>query len=299
MSKLLKTLKRLLCPNIALHCILIAFSAAGLIYSLAFGNDASPIAYVVYTVSAYTMAASVLRVIPLIKKGRQLLYNNPYASRYIIDREMRTVISLSISTLMNILYALFRITSGAIYRSVWSVAVGGYYIILSVIRIILMKDVKDIYIKKQSGKQLDECWRSYRLCGILMFLLNCGMVGMVFQMIWQNKSYNYPGMMIYISAMYTFYSFTMAIVNIIRFRRLNNPILSGAKMINFAGALMSLFALQTAMFMQFGGTDEYRQLMNVITGGSVCFIVIVEAVFMIIQSNIKIKNLREEDSNGK
>lgn len=295
MEKLKKTAIRLLSPNIVIRIVLELFSAAALIYVFLYGDENSPAAYAIYLISAYAMTVFTISAVNIIRKAKRRVLENPYASVYASDRELRAVISLSVSTLMNILYAAFRITSGVIYRSVWSGAVGGYYVVLSLIRIVLMKDVKDIYINKQSAKQLNECWHSYRLCGILMFLLNCAMVGMVFQMICQNKSYNYPGTMIYISAMYTFYSFTMTIVNIIKFRRLNNPVLSGAKMINFAGALMSLFALQTAMFTQFGGADEYRQLMNIITGVSVCCIVIIEAIYMIWHANREIKNLTEAD----
>lgn len=295
MERLKNVVKHLLYPNIFIRIILEILSAVFLIFIFLYGEENSPEAYIAYILSAYAMTVFILSAVNIIKKAKLRVLENPYASRYLSDRELRAVISLSASTLMNILYAVFRIVSGLLYHSVWSGAVGGYYVVLSLIRIILMKDVKDIYIKKQSDKQLNKCWHSYRLCGILMFLLNCAMVGMVFQMIWQNKSYNYSGTMIYVSAMYTFYSFTMAVVNIIKFRRLNNPVLSAAKMINFAGALMSLFALQTAMFTQFGGADEYRQLMNIITGGSVCFIVIIEAVYMILHANTKIKNLAEAD----
>ena len=129
-----------------------------------------------------------------------------------------------------------------------------------------------------------------------MLLLNSAMAGMGIQMIWQNKSYSYPGTMIFVSAMYTFYSFTIAIVNIIKFRRLNNPILSAAKMINFAGALMSVFALQTAMLVQFGGADGYRYIMNCITGTGVCVTVLFMAVFMIIRAGRKIRTMEVADN---
>lgn len=295
MERLKNIIKRLLHPNIFVRIILEILSAVFLIYIFIYGEENSPEAYIAYILSAYAVTVLTLSAVNIIKKVKLRIIENPYASRYASDRELRAIISLSASTLMNVLYVLFRIASGLLYRSVWSGAVGGYYVVLSLIRIVLMKDVKDIYINKQSAKQLNECWRSYRLCGILMFLLNCVMVGMAVQMIWQNKSYNYPGTMIYVSAMYTFYSFTMTIVNIIKFRRLNNPVLSAAKMINFAGALMSLFALQTAMFTQFGGTDEYRRLMNIITGAGVCCIVIIEAIYMIWHANREIKNLTEAD----
>ena len=55
-------------------------------------------------------------------------------------------------------------------------------------------------------------WRSYHYCGWLLLILNAAISGMVVQMIWQNRSYSYPGFIIYASAAYTFYRLTMAII---------------------------------------------------------------------------------------
>lgn len=287
MDRLKKIINRLLFPHIILELVLIVFSAVMLIYTFVYGYEDTPVAYITYLISAYAMTVFVISIVQLTKKGGSVVKSNPYAARYLSDRELRAEISLAASTLVNILYASFRIVSGILYHSVWSGAMGGYYIVLSLIRIILMRNVK---------KSVNQSWHSYRLCGILMLLLNVAMAGMAVQMIWQNKSYSYPGTMIFVSAMYTFYSFTIAIVNIIKFRRLNNPVLSAAKMLNFAGALMSMFALQTAMFVQFGGADDYRQIMNCITGISVCAAVLFMAVFMIIRASGKIHTTEVVDN---
>lgn len=56
-------------------------------------------------------------------------------------------------------------------------------------------------------------------------------------------------------------------MNLVKFRKVGNPILSASKAISFAGALMSVLALQTAMISRFGEGDEYfRMKMNIITG---------------------------------
>ncbi len=275
-------------PKAWIQIFLIIISAVMLVYVFAFGRDNTPIAYVTYIVSAYTMTVFVIAMVRFVKRAVQGIYNkNPYAARYMSDRELRAVISLSASTLMNICYAVFRIISGILYHSVWSGAVGGYYIVLCFIRILILASGRKIY--RQADNQRKREWRVYRLCGILLFILNLAMIGMAAQMIWQNKAYNYPGMMIYVSAAYTFASFTLAIVNSVKFHKRNNIILSAAKLINLAGALMSVFALQTAMFTQFGGTPELRQTMNFITGTGICVIVLLLAVFMIIRSNREVK----------
>lgn len=283
----MERLKKWLYPNIPLRIALIIISTVMLIYVFAFEYDNSPIAYIAYVLSAYAVTIFTISMIQIIKRCKSIVKANPYVERYIEDMELRAAISLSVSTLMNILYAAFRIVSAMLYHSVWSGAVGGYYVVLSLIRIMLLRNGRAI--RKQSEAQKDKEWRSYRLCGILLFILNLAMAAMSAQMIWQNKTYDYPGMMIYVSAMYTFYSFTMAIVNSVKFHKRNNTILSAAKMINLAGALMSIFALQTAMLTQFGGEVEMRQTMNLITGVSVCVIVLLIAIFMIIRSNMEVK----------
>lgn len=108
-------------------------------------------------------------------------------------------------------------------------------------------------------------------------------------MVQTNSGYSYPGYIIYVSALYTFYTMTVSIINLVKFGKLGNPILSAAKVLNFISAMMSILGLQTAMISQFSKNGEsYRKMMNMITGGSVYGIVILIAVYMLLHSK-KIK----------
>ena len=72
-------------------------------------------------------------------------------------------------------------------------------------------------------------------------------------------------------------------INLIRFRRLGSPILSAAKVLNFVAAMMSILGLQTAMISRFSENGEnYRRMMNAITGGFVYGIVILIAIYMLL-----------------
>ena len=116
------------------------------------------------------------------------------------------------------------------------------------------------------------------------------MGGMIVLMVLTDSGYSYPGYVIYLSAMYTFYTIILAIVNLVIFRKLGSPILSAAKVLNFVAALMSLPGLQTAMISQFSTEGEnFRRLMNAITGGGVWFSVILTAVYMLLHS----RNMKE------
>ncbi len=121
--------------------------------------------------------------------------------------------------------------------------------------------------------------------GMAAVLLNVPMGGMIVLMVRTNSGFSYPGYIIYLSALYTFYTMVTSIQNLVKFRKLGSPILSAAKVLNFIAAMMSILGLQTAMISRFSENGEsYRKMMNAITGGFVYGIVILIAVIMLLCS---------------
>ena len=152
---------------------------------------------------------------------------------------------------------------------------GIYYLVLSIVKIYLIVCYKRLCNQMQC----------YRNIGYGLFLLNIPMGGMIILMIKTNAGYSYPGYIIYLSALYTFYTVIVAVINLVKFHKTGNLILSANKIINFVCALMSILALQTAMISRFSSHgDSYRQMMNTITGVIVYVLVIMTAFYMIIHS---------------
>ena len=294
MEKTKRILLSLLFPNWIIICLLTVLSASGLTYVFVNGMDAHPIAYVIYMLAFYTLCVVIAAMPPLIKAGRALVYSNTHAARYLTERELRARVSLYSGTVINFVYAVFKLVTGIVFRSVWFGAVAVYYMVLGLIRFLLVKgDRRIIQLDTEENRYLNE-WKSYRACGWLLLVLNATMTGMVFQMIWQNKSYTYPGFVIYASAAYTFYRLTMAVIQMVKVRKSNSPLFSAAKALDLSAALMAIFALQTAMFTSFGAetTEEMRMTMNAATGGCVCLAVVCIAVYMILRSWKAIKVIR-------
>ena len=178
-----------------------------------------------------------------------------------------------------------------VYRSAWLWTIGIYYFMIGIIRFVLLRGVRTA----KKGELMDRLaheYRVYRRCGWMMLLMNLVVSGMVVQMIWQNRSYDYPGLLIYASAAYTFYYFILAIVNVVAFRRQGSPILSAAKQLSVAAAVMAMYVLQVGMISTFGGEDEsFRRTMNLIGGAIVCLYIIVASVRMIIHSTRKLRKI--------
>lgn len=294
MEKIKKLLLQLLHPHIFITILFTVISTVGLCYVFINELDESPIAYVMYVLSFYTLSVIVVAVPPVIKKCRDMVYSNTYAARYLTEIELRTRISLYSGILINLGYAVFKLFTGVYYHSLWFGAVSIYYMVLCFIRFSLVRnDRKSRKIKSKENRRLIQ-WKSYHLCGWLLLALNAAITGMVIQMVWQNKGYSYPGYIIYLSAGYTFYRVIMAIIRTVKIRKSNNPVLSAAKALDLSIALMAIFTLQTAMFASFGVemSETTRRMMNAITGGSVCLAVICIALYMIIHSAKYIKKLK-------
>ena len=110
---------------------------------------------------------------------------------------------------------------------------------------------------------------------LMLFALDIPMGGMIYLMARTDAGYSYPGYVIYISAIYTFWLVGTAIYGYVKAAwkgKSGNDYPTGVslKALNAARAAVSVLGLQTAMLTSFaGGDDEYIRMMNTITGGFV------------------------------
>ncbi len=308
-----KILFKILFPPVRIIVLSSVIGFPAVVISLNFLSQSNPVRYISYLLSAYALTVLCVNFpkakrrcselihgdeIKAIVSFRRFMRRHKYTSMYLNDIEFRAKVSLYAGLAINLLYAVFKCSTGVIFRSAWLWAIGIYYVMLSSIRFVLLKNAVITDKKEHGAERKIHEYKSARLCGIMMLALNIAMGGMTFQMIWKNRSYEYKGYIIYISALYAFYCLINAVVNVVKFAKINNAILSAAKLLALAGALMSMFALQTAMFSAFGGGEDFRRMMNTITGGTVCLIVTVMAVFMIVRANICLKKLEKTGCKG-
>lgn len=286
MDRAKRIVKRLLYPPKWVLFLLPLLSFSALIALFAVGNTDSVPAYFLYCLSAYALCILLVKVPAWAAKGKAMIQNanlvrrftaSPFGRRYLGDLAFRGEVSLYQGILVNFLYCLFRIAAFLRYRSAWFASLVVYYLFLGALRTFL------IFHFHKGGREREA--RCYRWTGWLLFLLNIPMGGMIVLMVRTDSGFTYPGYIIYVSALYAFYAMTIAVVNLVRFRRLGSPILSAAKVLNFVYAMMSILGLQTAMISQFSQEGEaFRIRMNAITGGFVWAGVILIAVYMLVHS---------------
>lgn len=279
-------LKKMVHPPKWVLFLIPVVSYAALIFIFAAGKTESALACPVYSMSAYSLVILLAAVPAFAAKMKASVWNGRLmrkiagtglGRKYLNDLAFRGGLSIYQGMAVNFFYVIFRIIAGIRYRSVWFISMAVYHLVLGGMRAFL-----GFNFRRHDEKQEIRC---YRRVAWLLFLLNIPMGGMIVLMVQTNSGFSYPGYVIYLSALYTFYAMAMSIVNVVKFRALGSPILSAAKVLNFVSAMMSILGLQTAMIARFSQNGEsYRKIMNAITGGFVWGIVILVAIYMLLRS---------------
>lgn len=269
------------------------------IYALAGEDVPQVIAYISYFLSAYALIITITGITGVVRFVRRGMEEHPFVkkmlgiplvNRYLKEDMFRAEAALYQGFIINFLYAGVKMFSGIRYKSVWFATLAVYYILLALMRVSLLH-----YVRKAGGDKSSE-WLRYRLCGIILLFMNFALSGIVILVVYRNSGFEYPGMLIYIMAMYAFYAAIMAVHNVIKFRKYGSPVMSAAKVISLTAALVSMLSLETAMLTQFGSADDpmFRQIMTASTGAGISIMVLGMAVFMIVRSTKQLKQIRQE-----
>lgn len=278
--------------------LLISIPAYGFVIYTLSGENVNPVAaYISYFLSAYALIITVtgitgsIRLLrqgidkhPLVRKAMDI----PLVSRLLREDMFRAEAALYQGFFINLLYAGIKMFSGIFYRSFWFTTLAVYYILLAIMRASLLHFVR---AHGSTGENRYAGLRRYRLCGIILLFMNIALAGMVILVVHENSGFEYPGVLIYVMAMYAFYATITAVWNVIKCRRYGSPVMSAAKVINLTAALVSMLSLETAMLTQFGAADDpiFRQTMTASTGAGIIILVLGMAVYMIVGATRQLK----------
>lgn len=283
--------KRLLVLPIWLILIMIIGSAYALVSVFLRGWSTKPIAYVIYVFSFYTLTVfgiAFWKTIPgQYKRVKNRLYENKYANRYLTDVAYKTHVSLYGSLGINILYVGVNAVSAFIYQTHWFAIFAIYYGIMALMRFLLVRYVGKNHIGES---RIGELKRS-RTCAVILLTVNITLSGVVLMMVYYGRGFQYQGVLIYVIALYTFYTTTIAVKDMIKYRKYQSPVMSVSKIIKFASSLFSMLFLETAMFAQFGGdtSEAAKRIMIMATGAGISVIVVSMSVYVIARTTKEMK----------
>lgn len=287
--------KALLFPHVAIMILLLPVATLLLVGSMVFVGTETVIAYISYVLAAYTLTVWCVRLPTLIRFVKTFKDENKYARLLQDDTRLRVNLSLYGSLAWNTLYGLFQLWLGFVHHTFWFYSLGAYYICLAVMRFFLLQHTR----KYAPGERMRNELVKYRACGWVFLIMNLALALIVFFMLYWNRTFEHHMITAIAMAAYTFTAFTVAIVNVVRYRKYNSPVFSASKAISFAAACVSMLTLTSTMLTAFndGSMDALTQkLVLGGTGVAVSGVVVFMAVYMIVTGTKKLKN---EVQNGR
>ena len=286
--------KALLFPHIAIMVTLLPVATVFLVYSMVFLGVDSAVSISSYVLAAYTLTVWCFRIPYLVKYIKNFKKENKYAKKWLEDTRLRVNVSLYGTMIWNVLYALLQLGMGFRHRSFWFVSLAVYYISLAVMRFFLVNHTS----RYKAGEKMLSELRKYRACGVIFLVMNLALSLMIFFMVYWNRTFHHHEITTIALAAYTFTSLTVAVVNIVRYRKYNSPVYTASKSISLAAACVSMLTLESTMLTTFGEETMNlagRRAFLGISGGAISVFIIAMAIYMIVQGTKNIKMLKEKE----
>ena len=266
-----------------------------LIYSLGYEKALEPIKYFSYLYSSFSLVVvlcNIKRFYIYLKNKflntlfynntKKFLYRYKYIKMYFENIKFKNLINLCLSMIINFTFIFIKFIDGVNNKSLWFISLSIYYLLLTLVKLVLLSNLR----KYNENKE----FIIYRNVGYFIMLLNIVLVIMIIQMIRTNIAIIPKGYVIYATATYTFYLIISAIINVIKYKKYNSPMLSSIKIINLLTASVSILMLQTTMIATFGSNNfEYMKLMNTITGSAISVFTLGISTYMIIKSQKRLR----------
>lgn len=290
-KKFKKVIKALLFPPIAMPILLLPVAAVLLTYAMTRFESDSVLAIVSYVISAYTLTLWCVRIPNIVRFCKTFKHENKYAKLWFGDARIRVNISLAASFLWNTGYAALQLGLGIYHGSAWFYSLAVYYFSLALMRFFLVRHST----KNQPGEKLRQELVRYRACGYIFIIMTVALSAMTAYLIYSGGTTEHHEITTIAMAAYTFFTFTMAVINIVRYRKYESPVFSAAKAVSLTAASVSMLNLESTMLATFGNGNETELMRSRFIGisGAVIFVFIIAmAVYMIVQSTKKIKSIK-------
>ena len=275
---------------VILFYIAFLFVAAGTIVLVVIVKEQTVFHYVLYLISAtfltYAVYLSII-IYPKVKQGIiNILNKNRYTRILLKNYGYRTFMFSTCTFIINLAYVVLMGVFGIVAGSAWYISMASFYAVLA-----FMKG-SVFYSKRKYNTQVKKA-KVYKLCGILLIVLTLIFAGLSVLIYTSNMSFKYAGLMIYVVASFTFFTFGLAVYNLFKAKRQDNLYIQSLRNINFAKSLVSLFVLQIALIQAFSPKGPMLDLgfVHSISGLGVSALILILGIFMIVKANKTLKNI--------
>ena len=288
--------KQLLFPHPMVVALLAAGAVTLLVWAFLALEETAPLRIAAYVLSFAALVLVCVRAPGILRWVRHFRQENKYYLRYKEDVQLRINISLYAAFVFNTAYAALQLGLGLWHHSAWFYAMAGYYLLLAMMRLTLMRHIR----RHIPGEERQVEWRKYHFCGVMLLGMNLALAVFTLYFVFRIRIFRHHEITTIAMAAYTFGSLTMSIINAVRCRKYRSPACSAAKAISLAAATVSMLTLENAMLTTFGTEDDalFRQIILGVSGVAVMLMVLGIALYMIVNGRRNLKTNGEHLSNG-
>lgn len=282
----------LLYPHLAVIISLLPISVAFLVLSLIYLGTESILAILSYLLAFYVLLVISFRVPRIITFFKTFKRENKYMQKWFSDVHLRMNVSLYGSLIWNIAFAILQLVLGFYHKSFWFYTMFAYYVILGIMRFFLVKHTRKYKANEEATIEV----KKSILCGYLLIAMNLALAVIIFFMVYFNRTFYHHMITTIALAAYTFFTFTFAIINLVKYRKYQSPIYSSAKTISLIAGAVSMLTLETTMLTTFGANESplFSQIMLSLTGVAVIGFAITMAIIMIVKGNRQLKEYENQ-----
>ena len=269
------------------------FSVLAYLYVIAvfyFELVGHPVSYPSYAMSATALVLDIIFLAPGIVRGiKRIVTSSDIGRRFMTEVSFRTSVLLILSLLINTLYGLVNIAIGLLEVSPWMISFGAYYILTAIIRASLYRSL----YRHGFGVHMHEEYSKFRIVGMILMILDVPLAGIVILMMAEDSTPVYGEILVISFASYAFYSLSLCIVNLVRYRRFRSPLLSAVKRIDLVHSLVTMLNMQTAMLAVYNTDDSFHDLMVALLGVSIIIFILLMSIDMIRRGNRGLEQSKE------
>ena len=198
-----------------------------------------------------------------------------------LEKNDKTMLLLIFTTIGNILIAIIKFIFSVTIPSLWFFVNACFQTVLSISRFFSIRNygkqrsITDKNLKKEIG------YKNYQYNGILLVLLGIMYFFVSVYMYYKGTNTTMHEYLTYLVALNAFWSISLAIHGMIKYKRKSNPILKSVKITNFANALTSIVLTQVVLLDTYASEINLTQTIGY-TAMAVSIIIITLGLYMII-----------------
>lgn len=269
----------------AISAVICIAAVVGAIVCIIFART-HPAAFALYAFSLASLLYLVYLIILGVEKFKPLILSyaekHKFTNQLVKDYGFRSVVLAGFTAIINVAFAVYNGVLGIANSSVWYASLFFYFLLLAFLRGNVLFRVRKVYLKMQAGSYEREEYeiKNYLRTGIYLLILSLALVAAVAQVVMFGTGFEVHGLLIYVFAAYTFYKAVISVIQSMRVRKLHDFTAQSIRDIGLADALVSILALQTALFAAFD-TDNSEKWLNAVTGVLVCALTIALGIYVI------------------